>query len=365
MKIALLEYSAEQKSATGVRGRAMQSYLENSGHHVEVLAPDAAALERFERQRYGLAARLKRRLLRRQTLPHHWDFLADQLEPQIRRGHFDAVIGRGQDMAYVLTRSFDCLKILDMANILFLEAYYVWGPNLTEVEETFAKEMSIFNSVDYIFCHHELLTQFFIRQFDTDGKFSAKAITARMGCERSSLQAQYSPRPRMVYAGSYYYIQDPYLLASLAKISPYPIDCFGPANPNRLFLPTLLNYKGYAQGLDFLADYQFGLITVSRDLLRQHSPSTKFAYYFACGLPVLFPEWMKEGYTYPDCAMAYNEENFIEQVYAAAAPATWHRMNEAARETAHQLSWEKVLQPVGDLLGKVRRAAEHDNDLPR
>lgn len=365
MKIAILESSDEQKSATGVRGRAIKNYLENSGHQVEVLAPSAEAVQRFQRRRYALTARIKRRLLRRQTLAHLWDFLADQLEPQIRRGGFDAVIGRGQEMAYVLTRPFDCLKILDMANILFLEAYYVWGPNLAEVEETFEKEMSIFNSVDYIFCHHDLLRQFLIRQFDKEGNFSAKAITARMGCEPSSLQAQYSEHPRMIYAGSYYYIQDPYLLASLAKISPYPIDCFGPSDPNRLFLPTPLNYKGYAEGTDFLADYQVGLITVSRDLLRQNSPSTKFAYYFACGLPVLFPEWMKEGYTYPDCAIAYNEENFIEQVYAALEPTVWQRMSAAALATAHQLTWEKVLQPVGDLLGKVSRSAESANGLRR
>jgi hypothetical protein len=287
------------------------------------------------------------------------------MEPQIRRGHYDVVIGRGQDMAYVLTRPFDCVKILDMANILFLEGYYVWGPNLAEVEETFAKEMSIFNSVDYIFCHHELFTQFFVQHFDTGGNLAAKAITARMGCELALRQAQYAYPPRIVYAGSYYYIQDPYLLASLAKASPYLIDCFGPSDPNQSFLPVQLRYKGYAEGTDFLADYQFGLITVSRDLLRQNSPSTKFAYYFACGLPVLFPEWMKEGYTYPDCAMAYNEENFVGQLQAAAEPETWHRMSDAALETARELTWEKVLKPVGDVLYKSRRPAACEDSLRR
>lgn len=355
MRIAILEFDPDGKSATGVRARAIKSYLEREGHQVEILSPSAEKVEEFQRSRYSLSARLKRRLFRRKTLPHLWDFLADQLEPQIERGRYDVVIGRGQEMAYALTRSFDSIKILDMPNICFLEKYYVWGPNLDEVDETYDKEMRIFDSADYIFCHHELLTQYLIQQFDRDGSLSKKALTVRMGSEPSSRRARFASPPRIVYAGSYYYIQDPYMLAFLSKISPYPIDCFGPTNPNRPFLPAVLNYKGYAPEMDFLADYQFGLITISRDILRQNSPSTKFAYYFACGLPVLFPEWMKEGYTYPDCAIAYNEENFVERVQAAMERERWQRMSDSALDVASELTWDKVLKPLGDLLSERKK----------
>jgi hypothetical protein len=158
-----------------------------------------------------------------------------------------------------------------------------------------------------------------------------------------------------VYAGSYYYIQDPYLLAQLSRVSPYPIDCYGPEDPNRKFLPAALGYKGYGAGLGFLADYQFGLITVSRDALRQHSPATKFPYYFAHGLPVLFPEWMKEGFEYADCAVPYNEQAFAE-VVRSLGEATWRRMSEAAKALAARLSWDNVLRPLGDLLKRGTRA---------
>jgi hypothetical protein len=65
MKIAILEYSYDQKSATGVRGRAIKNYLEQNGDNVEVLAPDAKAIERFQHSRYGFSSRVTRRLLRR------------------------------------------------------------------------------------------------------------------------------------------------------------------------------------------------------------------------------------------------------------------------------------------------------------
>jgi hypothetical protein len=352
MKIAILEYSYDQKSATGVRGRAIKNYLEQNGGKVEVLAPDAKAIERFQHSRYGFSSRVTRRLLRRKTLPHLWDFLADQLEPQIRRGRFDVVIGRGQDVAYTLTRDLPCLKILDMANILFLESYYSWGANLNEVDETFDKEMKVFESVDYILSPHDLLTEYFLKHFDVSGNLTNKIVTVRLGCELAERQAKYDSAPRIAYAGSYYYIQDPYLLSYLTKVSPYTIDCYGPKDPNRKFLPARLNYKGYAITTDFLADYQFGLITVSRDALRQYSPATKFPYYFAYGLPVLFPEWMKEGHTYPECAIPFTEYNFAEQVKMVSQQSRWQALSCAALKLAHELEWHKTLVPLGELVHK-------------
>jgi len=358
MRIAILEFDPAQKSATGVRGRAIQSFLQREGHTVDVLSPGADATQTFNQSRSGILSRIKRKASGSKTLPHLWDFLADRLEPQIRTGRYDVVIGRGQDVAYVLTRQLECLKILDMANILFLEEYFVWGPNLNEVEETFKKETSLFRSVDHILSPHDFLTKFFLKQFAVDQDVSSKVETVRLGCEPAPRTAKYSATPQIVYAGSYYYIQDPYLLSSVSRVSPFPIHCFGPSNPNRAFLPAPLNYKGYAQGEDFLADYQFGLITVSRDTLRQNSPSTKFAYYFAAGLPVLFPDWMKEGHTYPDCAIPYDEDNFVTQVQIASKREAWQRMSEAALATARELTWEKVLTPLSNILS---RRSTHDS----
>src|SRR6516164_4247888 len=154
MRIAILEHDPASKSATGVRGRAIKDFLQREGHDVEFVSPAPRATERYHRQRLSLWSRLRRRLARRRTLPHLWDYLADELEPQIRRGGFDAIIARGQDLAYVLTRPLPGLKILDMANLLYLEAYYAWGANPAEVEETYEKEVLVWQSVDYIVSPH-------------------------------------------------------------------------------------------------------------------------------------------------------------------------------------------------------------------
>lgn len=350
MRLAMLELDPKQKSATGVRGRAVRAFLEREGHAVDILGAPPEYAQKFQARRLSYPSRIARRLRRRPALPHLWNYLADAFEPKLRRGKYDAVIGRGQEAGYVLAREFHGLKILDIANIFFLESYYGANPNLNEIEETFDKEMELFGSVDFILTHHEILTAYFLQEVASRSDFSHRVVTVRMGCEPVAARASYSPQARIVYAGSYYYIQDPYLLARLAILSPLPIDCYGPTDPNRRFLPSRLTYRGYRPTTDFLAEYQLGLITVSRDSLRQYSPSTKFPYYFAHGLPVLFPEWMKEGYTYPDSALPFNEENFANQVRVATERTRWERMSRVAVEVAEGLSWNKTLQPLSALL---------------
>jgi glycosyltransferase involved in cell wall biosynthesis len=356
MKIALLEMYTDDKMATGERARALQPFLQTHGHQVDVLAPSPQRLERFYRFRFSFWSRLKRRTLHRKTLPHLWDYIADELEPKIQAGNYDVVIARLQPVAYVLTRSLNCLKIFDSANIGFLETYHSWGADLSELEIDYRKEMAIYEAADYIFLHHELLTEFFKKYVYNNQKI----MTVRMGCYASERFAAYSPNPRIVYAGSYNYIQDPFLLSLLSSCSPYPIDCYGGKDPNYSFLPVPLNYRGYQAKMDFLTDYQFGLITVSKDRLRAHSPSTKFAYYFSYGLPVLFPEWMQEGHTY-EAAIPYNEENFAEQVERVARNENlWRRLSEAAKQIAESLVWDKVLQPVLEVLSlKEAKGASH------
>lgn len=356
MKLAILEYNVKSLSGTGVRGSALRTYFEGLGWRVSVLEPGLENIRRFERQRYSMLARVRGRLTRRATLEHLWDHIADLLEPQLRTGDYDAVVARGQVVAGVLPRlkSKGCLRILDLANVMYLEEYYTWGPNLDEVEETHRKEWEIFEASDLILSPHDVFSNYLLSEFDRDGVLARRLLTVRLGCEPPSRVATYSDSPRIVYAGSYYYIQDPIFLSTVAARSPAPVDCFGPSDPNRAFLPARLNYKGYAMDPDFLADYQVGLITVSRDRLRQFSPSTKFAYYFSFGLPVLFPEWMREGYCYPNCAVPYSEENFADQFRAISGKEVWNRMSAAALDEASHLTWAQVLRPLAVALSEAR-----------
>jgi hypothetical protein len=233
-----------------------------------------------------------------------------------------------------------------MANVGFLELYHSAGQDLSELELYYEKEMEAYRAADYIISPHDLMTEFFCTHvYDT-----RKVVTARLGCYPSSKIATYSRKPRIVYAGSYGQIQDPFLLSLLTQKPPARIDCYGPKDPNYRFLPTMLNYKGCSETVDFLADYQFGLITVSRDRLREYSPATKFPYYFAHGLPVLFPEWMREGHLY-EAAIPFSEDNFVDQVSRVAGDeALWRRLSTRAQEIASDLSWDKVLRPLSRLL---------------
>jgi hypothetical protein len=350
-RVAILEHAPAATSATGVRGRAIAEFLRRRGHTVEIIAPTEAEMCGLARKRTAVRTRIVRRLARRRALPHMWDLVADSLMSRVRSGRYDIVIARSQDVGTVLTRGIDGLAVYDMANVGFLEEYHAWGANLDDVEDTYRREVRLLESADVILSPHSALTEYFTRHFDERLNLAAKTRTLRLGAEPAARTASFSNPPRIVYAGSYYYIQDPYLLSELTKISPIPIDCYGFRNPNRSFLPAPLAYFGFQTTIDFLADYQFGLITVSRDALRKHSPATKFPYYFMHGLPVLFPEWMLEGYDYPDCAVPYNEGNFVEQVSGASNPMRWRAMNVAALARARTLTWDQVLQPLEEIVG--------------
>jgi hypothetical protein len=346
LKIALLEMRADDPTATGARGRAMRDFLRARGHHVEVLAPPEAAVAEFARLRFSLWSRVKRRALRRRSLPHLWDHLADELEPRIRQGGYDAVIARLQPVAYVFTRKPAPYLVFDMANIGFLETYHSAEVDLGALEIDYEKEMEVYRSADAILSPHPLLTRFFRENVrDTD-----RLTDVLLGCDAPTARAAFAENPRIVYAGSYASIQDPYLLALLSRGSRTPIHCFGPKDPNLALLPARLDYRGYAASLDVLADYQLGLITVSQDRLRQHSPATKFAYYFSYGLPVLFPTWMKEGHEYA-AAVPYDEQSFDTVVRDVLSDeARWRGLSQEALRIAAGRRWEDVLKPLEGLL---------------
>lgn len=312
---------------------------------MDVVSPPAHLVQGFAHFRMSLRSRIRRRLTGG-TLPHLWDHLADALAPRVA-GRYDVVIARGAATGYTLTRlPRGATRILDIPNIEYLEMYY-GGADPAEIESYYRKEREVYDAADHILLHHEILTRFF-REHVLDHE---KVATVRMGCDPAARQAAHAPAARLVYAGSYEYIQDPYLLSLLAAASPFPIECYGGRNPNRAFLPTRLDYRGYAADPSFLADYQAGLITVSPDRLRRHSPSTKFAYYFAHGLPVFFPEWMEEGRTYP-AAIAYSEENFSARVRELMEDRErWSRLSLAALEVSRGLRWDVVLAPLDALLG--------------
>ena len=346
-KIGMIVVDIGERLASGARSRALKSFLESNGYQVTVISPSKKRLKEYASPRLSLANRICREILKRPyRKEYYWDFVSDEVEPQIREGNFDVLIGREQPGAYVLRKDFNCLKIFDMANISYIEKYY-GGSEKLEIEKQYIREREIFENVDYIICQHRRLEEFF-KEYVYNSK-RVQVLTVRLGCYLTDRRAQYREPIKFVYAGDDSPANDPMLLAYLTRISPFEIDYYGGKDSNWSFYPAKLNYKGYDSTLDSLSNYQFGLITVSKDFLRQYSPSTKFAYYFAHGLPVFFPEWMKEGYDYKGC-VPYNEYNFVEITRKYANRAIWEKMHEQVIEQAKELTWDKVLQPLLKLI---------------
>ncbi len=165
------------------------------------------------------------------------------------------------------------------------------------------------------------------------------------GCTPSPQRARFTGPPRVAYLGSLSSrFIDPALLARLCRRYPY-VDVYGGPPPD----PALgLPYRGYASP-DVLAQYQFGLITCTRDLLRQEGFSAKHLHYLAHGLPVLVPGWRRH-LDLLRGSVPYTEETFASVIDALSDEAAWRSVSDASYEQARRLDWNLTLQPLEKLL---------------
>jgi hypothetical protein len=126
------------------------------------------------------------------------------------------------------------------------------------------------------------------------------------------------------------------------------IDVYGGPPPD----PALgLNYRGWSPPT-ILEDYQFGLITCTKDELRRDGFSAKHLDYLAYGLPVLVPSWRRH-LNLIQGSFPYDEETFVEVVEDLSKPEQWQAASDAAYEQGVRLSWNRTLQPLDDLLSTV------------
>jgi hypothetical protein len=347
-RIIILEpFQRIDKTATGVRSLALFNYLRSLEYDVEVLYPDQNEYSDLVKRRNSLIGRVREKILgdNKKSIEYcHW--YAKNVGRKINNKENDILLARGQIAGWLfVNKNLKGRKILDLANVEYLEKYY-GGENEFEVNKIFKREMKVYENSDYILCHHDIL-----KQFIKENVFnSEKIITVRMGSYKTDKKAKFSLPVKIVHAGGgNYYIHNSLLLSRISAMLPKQIDCYGTSDQSLPFYPHKINYKGCAPNLDFLADYQFGLITVSRDILRQYSPSTKFADYFSYGLPVFFPEWLKEGYSYNGC-IPYNEKNVLEIVNKYANREIWEELHCQVLKQVQELTWDKVLKPLAEII---------------
>lgn len=165
------------------------------------------------------------------------------------------------------------------------------------------------------------------------------------GCTPSAERARFARPPRVAYLGSLsgQFINLP-LLSRLSRLYPY-IDVYGGPPPD----PSLgLNYCGYASP-ELLRDYQFGLITCTRDALREEGFSAKHMQYLEYGLPVLVPAWRRH-LDLLRGSVPYTEEDFATRIGALSDEAQWQSVSDEAYEQARRLDWNRTLEPLRRLL---------------
>ncbi|MFE7856666.1 hypothetical protein [Streptomyces sp. NPDC057403] len=172
------------------------------------------------------------------------------------------------------------------------------------------------------------------------------------GCTPATQRARFARPPRVAYIGSLsgQFIDLP-LLARLTRRYPH-IDVYGGPPPD----PSLgLRYRGYASP-EVLQEYQFGLITCSRDLIRREGFSAKHLHYLAHGLPVLVPAW-RRNLELLRGSVTYKEDNFRSVIDSLSREAAWRAMSDEAYVQGERLDWRRTLQPLQALLQDAQRTA--------
>lgn len=172
------------------------------------------------------------------------------------------------------------------------------------------------------------------------------------GCQLSPKLSQYSQSPRVVYLGI---LNSPWvnpsLLIKLSKLLPLDIYSYETPSPD-LYPKGSLNYLGYLPNLSDLSNYQFGLITISKDKLRSQGLSAKYLDYLNYGLPVLCPEWRQDKLLLP-ATIQYNETNIIKVFNSFQDSGSWKQKHLAAIKLAKNLNWDKNLQPLINLINEA------------
>jgi hypothetical protein len=205
-------------------------------------------------------------------------------------------------------------------------------------------ETRLFESVDHLAFWWESYARYVVAHYGVTGH---NLLTLNFGCTPAAQRARFADPPRIVYLGSLSsrFIDLP-LLSRLTKLYPR-IDVYGAPRPD----PSLrLNYLGYAPPT-VLQQYQFGLVTSTRDELRRHGFSAKHPQYLAFGLPVLVPSW-REHMELLRGSVPYDEQTFVSVIDALSDESAWRRVSDEAYAQARQLAWDETLRPLEKLLAR-------------
>ena len=228
----------------------------------------------------------------------------------------------------------------------FAEELYIGGRlSRRAFEKVRNFEVRMYGRADHLSFHWHTYADF-VR----DNKYSgSNFVDCGYGTDSKSVRARWSPEPRIVFLGYLggYWGNLPLLLRLCER---FPnIDVYG--GPG---VPELGDrYKGYAPDTDVLAQYQFGLITITDDALRRSSFSSKQLEYYSYGLPVLTPAWRRDTALDP-AAMRYTEESIGDLLAAHSTEAAWTQFSTEALRIAGRFSWDTAFAALDPILARLQ-----------
>jgi hypothetical protein len=349
--------------ANSVRPVEIKKYLEKDGHTVTLINTSQSAKTKRKDSIYSiilsgvnkttgyLLLLCTKKYIKSIFSPLHYFYLilkmkirAHKLYALLKDIHFDVIICENTYDSFVFTKIINRIKILDLPSPLADEIYYS-----NQLSNYFYKKFNsflnnIYIKADYLSFHWNSYTNY-VRRNSYSGK---NTFEMNWGCnpKKEIDRARYNKNVKIVFLGklSGEWVNKP-LLSNLTKLYG-KIDVYGAPCPEKVYG---LNYKGYAPSLDVIKNYQFGLITISKDKLRKNSFSSKHLEYLSYGLPVLTPDWRKDPLL-KDVSIYYNESNFLDVINIFSQKYKWKTMSNKCHEKAKAWEWEKALNPLKNVI---------------
>jgi hypothetical protein len=324
-----------------ILGDHLKAFLESNGIQVDFFDGNLYTLRLYRLQRSDPQA-AKRPLLK---------LVVEEMARSIRQGDYPVVIVIERDDILLEDLGGETRRFYFPACSLSYERYYGWlYEGDPEAEVKFQKalnlERRIYQAADVVTIAWNTY-EAFVREKIYDGSnIVSHPGLGWYGCDPQPQRVTCQDELRVVFLGHLYYWTNPELLVDLTARSPFPLHCFG-----RTYVPTDgLDHFGYAKDvLSVLRGYPFGLNTISEDPLRKATLSSKVLTYMSLGLPSFSPSWQRFSHQV-EGVIPYEADNFVELVAYYHQPDVWQTLSDAAYEQAHELRWEKVLQPMLGIL---------------
>lgn len=258
-----------------------------------------------------------------------------RLYGMLKHANYDLLICENAfDEGIMLLPRVATVQILDLPAPLAEEKFFGGAIDKSGLERLRGIENEIYRNSDYLSFHWHTYSEL-VKSEKYDGP---NYLKFEYGTQSKEKVAHYSKTPRIVFLGYLkgYWVNTP-LLEALCESNPN-IDVYGGPRPK---FGSKINYKGYAPTTEVLADYQFGLVTISDDPLRRMSFSSKHLEYASYGLPVLTPRWRQDN-VLESASIYYELANFKIVLDQSSGEETWTVKHQAALKLAEDMDWAKV-----------------------